>query len=331
MATVMTSRDRVRRFFEGASVDRMPIILHAGRYSARLQQLTYQQASADPTLLANAVQSALRLFGVDGIVLPADPTMEAEALGCAVAWEDDEPVVVSHPLAGEAAGAAIETAGMDTRGRVGVMLEVTRRLMAVIGRDVAVIPAVTGPATLAHLLRGPEFLVDLDDAPERARQIVEGAAKVTMHIAKECLEIGTGQLVVNDPLVGSLKKEHYQWIGNILRPLWNVADFFDALLLLETEVADLERVQDLLRLGAGGLLVGGGYAPAEVAGLGGDTACVAVGFPPSFFSRPPGELEPVVSAWYASGERQRGLLACGTLPRGAPAENVHEVLRVLRG
>ena len=100
MAVTTSARDLVRHYLEGRPVERSPIVLHIGTYAARLQHLSYQQVAGDPTLLANSLQSAQKLFGCDGLIVLVDDTLEAEACGCGVEWHEDEPVVVSHALAG---------------------------------------------------------------------------------------------------------------------------------------------------------------------------------------------------------------------------------------
>jgi hypothetical protein len=247
-----------------------------------------------------------------------------------VAWRDDEPVVTSHPWTGTEA-IAVSVDGIENHGRLAVTLEATRRLTAIIGKDVALFPAVTGPVTLAQLMCGLEFENDLDLAPDRAYEAIEAASKVTMHVAKQYLEIGTDYLVVFDPLLGTLDPAHYPRLTAALRPLWNVVDFYDARALLQTRVEDGDRVAGLLAIGAGGLFAEGSLTEGDGAGrVAGDDQCVAVGLPSSIFTQDAGDLQQTVSAWRDGGRPAGTLLACSGIPRVAPPENVHEVLRLLR-
>lgn len=331
MATT-SPRDLVRRFIEGAPTDRVPVVMHLGAYAARLQHARFQEVACDATLLANSLQSAQRLLGCDGLIVAADPTMEAEACGCAVAWPDDEPEVTSHPWAGDVAAGAqpfggIPLVGLEARGRLSVALEVTRRLNAVIGKEVALIPAVTGPVTLAHLLRGPEFLADLESAPERAYQAAEAALAVTVHVAKQYLDLGLDHLVVFDPLLGAVDPVHYPRLGSGLRTLWNVADFYDVRVLLQTRVDDDARVAPLRALAPGGLIIYGDAALGGATWAEGQAPGVAACLPSSLYLGEAGAVQAAAAAWRARSRAARALCVCSAIPRSAPPENVREVVR----
>jgi len=305
-------------------------MMHFGPYAARLQQLSHQQVAGDATLLANALQSAQRLFGCDGLIIQADPTVEAEACGCLVEWRDDRPVVTSHPLAGDAPGnLALE--GVEAGGRLAVALEAARRLEAVIGKDVALLPAVTGPVTLAGHLRGPSFLAELQEESERALRALDLAAQVTVHVAKQYLQMGIHLLVMVDPLLGTLDQTRFARVASSLRTLWNVAEFFDARILLQTEIIDGSRAADLVGLGSGGLVIEGVADPnavAEAAGARGQS--VGVVLPSALMSADVRELPDTVVAWRDGRISPHSYFVCCDIAPSVPPENVHTVVRLLR-
>jgi len=325
----ISSRDLVRRCLECKPTDRQPIVMHFGPYAARLQQLSYQKVATDATLLANSLQSAQRLFGCDGLIILADLTMEAEACGCRVEWRDDRPVVISHPLEGDAPD-DIAVAGIGTFGRLAVAVEAARRLEAVIGKDVALLPAVTGPVTLAGHLRGPAFLAELQEESESALRALDLASQVTVHVAKQYLQMGIHLLVVFDPLLGRLDQKPFACAASNLRTLWNVADFFDARILLQTEISDSSGIEGLVGLGAAGLLLEGGAPLDEVTVLAGKRGqSVGAALPAALISGEVDELEQTVAAWRGSGTSPYAYVALCDIPRSAPPENVHAAARLL--
>jgi uroporphyrinogen-III decarboxylase len=326
----ISSRDLVRRCLDCRPTERRPIVMHFGQYAARLQQLSYQQAANDATLLANALQSAQRLFGCDGMIILADSTLEAEACGCAVEWRDDLPVVTSHPLEGDSP-ADIAVAGIETVGRLAVALEAARRLEAVIGKDVALLPAVTGPATLAGLLRGPTFLAELAQESDGALRALDLGAQVAVHVAKQYLQMGIHLLVVVDPLLGRLDQTGFVRVASSLRTMWNVADFFDARVLLQTEMRDGTNTESLVGLGAGGLILEGGTDLHEAMALAGKRGpSVGAALPVALMKGALFELETTVAAWRDGGMSPCSYFACTDIPREVPPENVHTVVRLLR-
>jgi len=330
---ITAGRELVRRCIEGRPIDRSPVVLHLGPYAARLQQSSYQQVCADPTMLANSLHSAQRLFGCDGLIVLMDSTLEAEACGCDVAWHDDEPEVVSHPLAGVEPGAhSLAVEGVENQGRLAVALEAARRLNTVAGKEVALFPAVTGPVTLASHLRGPSFWADLDESPDLAYQTLEVAGQVMVRVARQYLDAGFEQLLVSDPLLGRVDATHYPQIAAVLRTLWNVADFYDAHVLLQTDVSDDSRLEGLLGLGAAGLIADGHTEADRLASGGDGHSCrIATGVSAALIEGDQGDMERVLSPLRAAGGRSGPLVACCTIPRSTPPANVHNALRILRG
>ena len=263
----MSPRDLVRRFMEGAPTDRVPVVMHLGAYAARLQHARLQELAGDATLFANSLQSAQKLLwlrrshrggGSDG---------------------GGRSLRVHGGLAGRRARS--DLASLGGRGRCGRR----RGRREAVRRDPACGRGGTGasggglgghpPPECGHrqrggadpggdrsghvgpLLRGPEFLADLESAPERAYQAAEAALAVTVQVAKQYLDLGLDHLVVFDPLLGSLDPIHYARLGSGLRILWNVADFYDVRVLLHTRVDDDARVAALRALAPGGLIVYG--------------------------------------------------------------------------
>lgn len=338
MAVTTSARDLVRHYLEGRPVERSPIVLHIGPYAARLQHLSYQQVAGDPTLLANSLQSAQKLFGCDGLIVLVDDTLEAEACGCGVEWHDDEPVVTSHPLAGtggpEDVGSLSEAVvldGIEGKGRLAVALEAAGRLKSVLGKDVSLFPAVTGPVTIARHLRGPSFWTDLDEAPEQADRTLELAGRVMVRVARQYLDAGFEQIVVSDPLLGDLDPRHYPRVAGVLRTLWNVVEFYDARALLQTRAGDDASIEGLQRLGAIGLIVEQGVTANASAGRADERGRdLMFGLPGSLIEAHPEAIEEAVATWRSGACGPRGLVACCTIPRSTPPENVHTVLRLLR-
>ena len=280
------------------------------------------------------------------LIVLIDDTLEAEACGCVVEWRDDEPVVASHPLAGTAGPAdagslteAVVLDGIEGRGRLAVALEAAGRLRSVLGKDVSLFPVVTGPVTIASHLRGPSFFADLDEAPEEADRILELAGRVTVRVARQYLDAGFEQIIVSDPVLGGLEPRHYPRVAGVLRTLWNVVEFYDARALLQTRAGGGASIEDLQRLTAGALIIDQD-ATADAAAdrvdkrvderAGERGRDLVFGLPGSLIETHPEAIEEAVGSWRSGVCSPGGLVACCTIPRSTPPENVHTVLRLLR-
>ncbi len=115
-----------------------------------------QALTSDPTLWANALMKAARLFGLDGVVVGFDFTLMAEACGCDIRWIDDRPVL--SPLQ------ASLNASPEQSGRIPHALETAGRLPEAFRSEVGCVAALTGPVTLAGQLFGEE-------GPDRIRDV----------------------------------------------------------------------------------------------------------------------------------------------------------------
>lgn len=330
------SRQLVKKVLSGSQSNRLPIILNLGPYAAKLNQLSYQQMTADPTLLANALQNAYRLFRCDGLVIMADPTMEAEACGCQVAWTDDEPVVASYPLTnGRKSENVPDFGNIETRGRVAVALEAARRLNIVIGKEVALFGAITGPITMGYNLCGPRFLEDLDQAPDIADvafDVTSRASQAIAQIAKKYLEAGMDAIIVADPLLDEVNMRHYARIDAALRAVWNIVDFFDAHSILLTKLPNGSDLDALLAFGARGLALEGDADHNLVAEKAARrNKSFAISLSASLLCAQLSDLErEVLACKNVSACARRAFFACWQVPRSTPPENLHELLRLLR-
>jgi hypothetical protein len=153
-----------------------------------------------------------------------------------------------------------------------------------------------------------------------------------VRVARRYLDAGFEQIIVSDPLLGDLDSRHYPRVAAVLRTLWNVVDFYDARALLQTELGDDSSLEGLISLGASGLVVDHD-AQADVLGGRSDERGrnnVVFGLPASLIEVDAAAIEQAVAAWRSERCGPGGMVACCSIPRSAPPENVHTVLRLLR-
>ena len=168
-----------------------------------------------------------------------------------------------------------------------------------------------------------------------------------MRVARQYLDAGFEQIIVSDPLLGGLEPRHYPRVAGVLRTLWNVVEFYDARALLQTRAGADASIEGLQRLGAGALIIDQGAtadASAERAvDLAADRAGerpderpgergrdIVFGLPGSLIETHAEAIEEAVVSWRSGACSPGGLVACCTIPRSTPPENVHTVLRLLR-
>lgn len=170
--------------------------------------------SAD--LLVAGLKKAYEVYQPDGLPIAFDLQMEAEVLGCDLAWtKDGPPSVASHPLEEyddktpvEEELAALPEFSLD-KGRFPVAFEATRRMKADLGGKIAIYGLICGPFTLALHLLGNEIFCEMYDNEERVQAILEYCAEVGVKAATGYIEAGCDVIAVVDPMVSQISPEHF--------------------------------------------------------------------------------------------------------------------------
>lgn len=258
-----SSKALVRALLRGEAPARVPFIPWVCRFAARLEQLPAAAMLADAGLLSRALLNAQRLFGYDAICNVFDPSLEAEACGCALRWPEGEGAaeVVSYPLA---AGQRLDVEGVEARGRLPAVLEATRRLVAVAGAEVAVIGVITGPVALARRLAGEGLPSALDGGSPQAAEAVALAGRVGQKLCRAYGELGVDAVVIADDALGRLRQEGVAAAAPALRSIANVARFYDAATLLLAPHCGAGEAASLLNLPVDGLVIAGPFAEKQL-------------------------------------------------------------------
>ena len=80
-------------------MNRIPWVPFVGSHAGALLNLTATEYLSSSKTIVEGVNKAIQLYNPDGIPVIFDLQIEAEALGCKIAWANDNPpAVVSHPL-----------------------------------------------------------------------------------------------------------------------------------------------------------------------------------------------------------------------------------------
>ena len=95
----MTSRELVLATLEGKPVERTPWVPFVGCHGGSLIGTTASDYLTDARNMVEGAREAVKRYNPDGLPVMFDLQVEAEALGCALRWANENPpAVVSHPL-----------------------------------------------------------------------------------------------------------------------------------------------------------------------------------------------------------------------------------------
>jgi uroporphyrinogen decarboxylase len=296
-------------------------------HAARLARRKVGEVVTNAQLLAQVLLHAFETYHYDLIMVFTDTMVEAEALGCGIEIpDDDEPYLVVSPGLNRCRSVA---AGP---GRMPVVLEATRDLVAAVGKDVPVVTSMKGPFSLAAFLVGvDEFLIALRTDIQLCHEVLKFATEHQQRYADAIIEAG-GIPFIGDPLVSGdiIGPRHFESFAlpylhqlidhvrlqtrpvglhvcgdttNLLRLLRDTGA--DILSLDEVDLSDARRI-------VGNEIVLMGNVPTQLLHLGA-----------------PGQVREAARRCLAAAGRRVILSSACDVPRDSPVENVKALVDAL--
>lgn len=223
----MDSKLLMKRALSGGETETVPVAPLVFSYAANLRGLEPREMLSETTLLANSLADAQALFGYDALVTWFDTTLEAEACGCAIDWSDGIPRVAPQPPAEAGPTPGIDPEGIETRGRVPVALEVARRLKKVVGREVTLLGAVTGPLTLFSQVAGSRYGEASLADPAAAARILELAGETATRMVRLYGEVGLDGLIVAEDVSALELMESLPAASGVYDQLFGIMRYFE--------------------------------------------------------------------------------------------------------
>lgn len=329
----MTSKQLVRALFQRKELSRPPFIPIVTSFAAKLGQVSVHDLLTNPTRLANTLQASQRLFGYDAIVGVYDPSIEAEACGCAIEWpsEDSLPVVVGHPLAEGKSIPELELDAIDKRGRLPVALEAVKRISMVAGRDVAMVGTVTGPVSLAVHLRGETFLDELRNGDKAADDVLEAAGKVLSMLSRLYCDLKMDAILVHDEELERIDPALFPKLAPFYLSAANIVRFYDAAFLVFPGNVHGFNPGTICQLESDAVMLDNGAVPDALSLLARQGRSFGAALPPSVLNGTK-ELAARAIVDQVSHGSKRGffLSTSGEIPYATPVENMHEIMRAIK-
>lgn len=167
-------RDRVVAAYKRSYADSVPAYPIIASYAGIQEGYSIREYCSDAKKAIKAQVNIYEKHRHDVVLAYTDLAKEAEAAGCSVQWSDTIVPSISQHVLGEDKGrlARMNIPDPKRAGRLPMFLELCEGLMAA-RLPTAVGAVVTGPWTVAMLLRGPEaLLLDTVDDPAFVRDLM---------------------------------------------------------------------------------------------------------------------------------------------------------------
>jgi uroporphyrinogen decarboxylase len=190
--------DRLTRALLGEVPDQVPFVPAIYEHKGWFVGRTPSSVARDERLLSEALQAEYEQVRPDALTIGVDVyNVEAEAAGCTVVYHDDNAVPAIAP------DGAVFREGMTVAslrmpdpakdGRMPMLLEVARSVVAALGGALPVRTAISAPFSLAAHLAGPEtFLMLTKTDPATVNELLLFASKAIQRYAQAILAQGSG-------------------------------------------------------------------------------------------------------------------------------------------
>ena len=203
-------------------VPRTPWVPFVGVHGGSLLGVNARDYLESADSIVAALQIAAERYRPDGLPVVFDLQIEAEILGCELAWaEETPPSIASHPLDEDYDMAGLPEFSVE-KGRMPLVLDAVRRCRETIGDEVALYGLLTGPLTLALHLRGDDVLLDMFDEEDEVPLLLDYCADIAIRMVDAYLEAGIDVIAVVDPMISQIGPAHFeQWVAPALNKIFD--------------------------------------------------------------------------------------------------------------
>lgn len=210
--------------------------------AAKIANISLKEMTWDPTYYAYSLEGAYKLFHYDVIINNFDTGIEAESCGCELEWrgEFDNPIISKG-----CDFFRLKPEDFLKRGRMPILLEVTKRLVISMGREIAIVGVFMGPCSLVKIIKGRALGTDKDDIQDAISFVGSFLAK----FVRSLCELKMDALFIREDLLGenfseelSRYKDSYK---AIYTTLFNIIKAYSSYPLLIVKNLSLEAIKDL--------------------------------------------------------------------------------------
>jgi hypothetical protein len=275
------------------------------------------------------LRNAQQLFGYDAILLHLDCTLEAEACGVDIVWEDDEPV----PRRAQNVAAQFMQADPQavlSAGRLPCVLEAGKRLGIEAQGAYKVLGAITGPLTLCELLQGDDFLASLAAEEDAALDLLDAAVRLANKLIDAYCAAGVDGIALVESPRGRVAAPAIECFCDATGSLWNITRHYDRCGLLFWLSALPENAGALCSLPAHGIHLSGAANQPELreANMAGGAAW-GIDIPFDLIGE--SEDAPPSPLPQAQDVHPCFLTTASEIPRSFPPERLHDLMGRLDG
>lgn len=199
----------LEKAFQLEELERVPWVPFVGVHGGRLIDVDAEAFLKSSKNIVDGLSKAIEYYQPDGIPVAFDLQIEAEILGCKLAWsKENPPAVISHPLA---EGVQLNSLQLPTinDGRIPVVLDATKELREKYP-ELGLYGLITGPFTLALHLLGTDIFMKLFEDPDYVHELMKFCTEVGIKHAEMLLDAGCDVIAVVDPMTSQIDPDSFE-------------------------------------------------------------------------------------------------------------------------
>ena len=199
----------IEQVFRLQEVERTPWVPFVGVHGGMLLDVDAESYLKQSQHIVDGISKAVELYKPDGIPVAFDLQIEAEILGCKLAWsKENPPAVISHPLS-EGVELGSLSLPSENDGRLPIVLEATKVLRKKYP-DIGLYGLITGPFTLALHLLGTDIFMKLFEDPGYVDELMDFCADVGIKVSEMLLNAGCDVIAVVDPMTSQIDPTSFE-------------------------------------------------------------------------------------------------------------------------
>jgi hypothetical protein len=238
----MSGKLKFRNVIKSKNSESPPFVPFMYGLIARTGNVPLNNMVWNPSYYTNALEGICGLLSLDVIVENFEATLESEAFGARIEWQNDfdTPIV-------KKGNALLDILPEDfmNQGRIPVVMEVTKRLALSVGRDTALAPALLGPCSFCKNL---DYLFEggINNNPrERIKHFGSFFTKLVRGLCEQKIDaLFFREDLLAERFMDELveNKEAYR---SLYGTMFNIVRAFNAMPILVTENLPLEVVHEM--------------------------------------------------------------------------------------
>ncbi|MDD4752762.1 MAG: uroporphyrinogen decarboxylase family protein [Desulfitobacteriaceae bacterium] len=187
---------------------RVPWVPYVGVHGGYLIGKDADEYLNSAELLYQGAMKAIEEYRPDGLPIAFDLQLEAEVLGCDLAWvKDNPPAVKGHVL--DKVSLSDLRLPTEGDGRMPLVLKTAERLVQEVGKDIGLMGLVCGPFTLGLHLMGSKIVSKMVKKPDEVLEVMGFCAKVCAEMARMYLDRGIEIIAVVDPMTSTISPKFF--------------------------------------------------------------------------------------------------------------------------